>query len=74
VPTAPRGGPAVDLRSAFAPVASSVRVVTSALDHEPVGFTAVSVVSVSLDPPLLSFNIGRASSSLPVLARACSSS
>lgn len=70
MPTAPAGGPVVDLRRAFAPVASSVWVVTSSLDRSPVGFTAVSVVSVSLDPPLVSFNVGRASSSLPVLQRA----
>ncbi|WP_422739073.1 flavin reductase family protein [Micromonospora sp. WMMD729] len=34
------------------------------------GFTATSFTSVSLDPPLVSFCLGTASSSWPVLARA----
>ncbi|MBQ1047764.1 flavin reductase family protein [Micromonospora sp. C51] len=34
------------------------------------GFTATSFTSVSLDPPLVSFCLGHASSSWPVLARA----
>ncbi|MEV4489647.1 flavin reductase family protein [Micromonospora coxensis] len=34
------------------------------------GFTATSFTSVSLDPPLVSFCLGDASSSAPVLARA----
>lgn len=63
--------PAPDLRSVFRRAAASAWVVTSAGGHEvdPVGFTAISVASVSLEPPLLSFNIGRASSSLTTLAR-----
>lgn len=35
----------------------------------PVGFTANSVSSVSLDPPLVSFNISRSASSWPAVAR-----
>lgn len=60
-----------DLRSAFRRSAASTWVVTGAASPEraPVGFTAVSVVSVSLDPPLVSFNIARASSSLATLGR-----
>lgn len=70
MPAAVVGGLAVDLRRAFRPVASSVWVVTTALDGQPAGFTAISVSSVSLDPPLLSFNIGLTSSTLPTLQRA----
>ncbi|WP_380166521.1 flavin reductase family protein [Jannaschia sp. R86511] len=64
-----RGGPAVDLRRAFRLDASSVWVVTSAHEGSPVGFTAVSVASVSISPPLLSFNVSRTSSSLATLLR-----
>lgn len=62
-----RGGSSVDLRRAFRLDASSVWVVTSADAGSPVGFTAVSVVSVSLAPPILSFNVSRTSSSLDTL-------
>lgn len=64
-----RGGSSVDLRRAFRLDASSVWVVTSADAGTPVGFTAVSVVSVSLAPPILSFNVSRSSSSLDTLLR-----
>ncbi|MFC3689919.1 flavin reductase family protein [Aquipuribacter hungaricus] len=64
-----RGGSSVDLRRAFRLDASSVWVVTSADAGTPVGFTAVSVVSVSLAPPILSFNVSRTSSSLDTLLR-----
>ncbi len=64
-----RGGSPVDLRRAFRLDASSVWVVTSADAGTPVGFTAVSVVSVSLAPPILSFNVSRTSSSLDTLLR-----
>lgn len=67
MPPSLTGGPAVDLRRAFRPVASSVWVVTSAHGGIPVGFTAISVASVSLTPALLSFNVSRTSSSLPTL-------
>ena len=62
-----RGGAPVDLRRAFRLDASSVWVVTSADATSPVGFTAVSVASVSVAPPILSFNISRTSSSLATL-------
>ena len=64
-----RGGSPVDLRRAFRLDASSVWVVTSADAGTPVGFTAVSVVSVSLAPPIVSFNVSRTSSSLDTLLR-----
>lgn len=60
----------VDLPAAFRAVASSAWVITTAVEGRPVGFTAVSVVSVSLAPPLVSFNVSRTSSSLAaVLSR-----
>jgi flavin reductase (DIM6/NTAB) family NADH-FMN oxidoreductase RutF len=49
--------------------AASVVVVTAATDP-PVGFTATSFTSVSLHPPLVSFNLDRASSSWSALLRA----
>ncbi|PPK97636.1 flavin reductase (DIM6/NTAB) family NADH-FMN oxidoreductase RutF [Kineococcus xinjiangensis] len=55
------------LRAAFRRAASSVWVVTAASAGAPAGFTATSVASVSVDPPLLSFNVGRTSSSLATL-------
>ena len=67
IPT--RGGAPVDLRRAFRLDASSVWVVTSADAASPVGFTAVSVASVSATPPILSFNVSRTSSSLDTLLR-----
>lgn len=60
-----------DLRSAFRRAAASTWVVTGAraAHLDPVGFAAISVVSVSLSPPLVSFNIAKTSSSLAVLDR-----
>jgi flavin reductase (DIM6/NTAB) family NADH-FMN oxidoreductase RutF len=69
MPLAGAARPTTDLRSAFRSAASSVWVVTSAFASVPVGFTAISVVSVSTAPPVLSFNVGSASSSLPALTR-----
>ncbi|WP_392424056.1 flavin reductase family protein [Barrientosiimonas humi] len=57
-----RQGP-VDLRPAFRQAASSAWVITSSYAGQPVGFTAISVVSVSVDPPLVSFNLNLTSSS-----------
>lgn len=63
--------PTTDLRSAFRRAAASAWVVTGARSPglDPVGFTAISVVSVSLDPPIVSFNIAKSSSSLVTLGR-----
>lgn len=58
----------VDLRGAFRPAAASAWVVTATGPAGPVGFTAISVVSVSLEPPLVSFNVSRRSSSLSTIA------
>lgn len=71
VPGSPAANPAraVDLRAIFRPAAASTWVITAAGDSGPVGFTAISVVSVSLNPALVSFNIAKNSSSLVTLAR-----
>ncbi len=60
---------AADLRAAFGRAASSTWVVTASGERGPVGFTAISVVSVSLAPPLASFNIAKRSSSLATITR-----
>jgi flavin reductase (DIM6/NTAB) family NADH-FMN oxidoreductase RutF len=49
-------------RGLFRRHASGVAVIT-ATGHGPVGFTATSLVALSLEPPLLSFNLSRTSSS-----------
>lgn len=59
----------IDLRHTFGQVAASTWVVTASGTTGPVGFTAVSVASVSLDPPLLSFNVDKASVSLVTIAQ-----
>lgn len=57
-------------RSVFRRHPAGVTVVTLGSPSGPVGFTATSVVSVSMDPPLLSFAIAQTSSSLAALSRA----
>jgi flavin reductase (DIM6/NTAB) family NADH-FMN oxidoreductase RutF len=49
--------------------AASVAIITVNAD-QPVGFTATSFASVSADPPLVSFNLDRGSSSWPAVATA----
>ena len=56
-----------DFRRAFRQAAASVWVVTSSQGEKPVGFTAISIVSVSVAPPMLSFNVSKTSSSLAAL-------
>ncbi|MFC4603805.1 flavin reductase family protein [Rhodococcus kronopolitis] len=46
---------------------AGVVIVTLDADTGPVGFTATSFASLSLDPPLVSFNIAEASSSMAAL-------
>ncbi|WP_229401737.1 flavin reductase family protein [Micromonospora okii] len=72
-PTDPQPEPAVDadsasLRAILRHQASTVTVVT-APGSPPVGFTATSFTSVSLDPPIVSFCLNLASSSWPTVAR-----
>ncbi|BEI89945.1 uncharacterized protein CcaverHIS019_0300150 [Cutaneotrichosporon cavernicola] len=57
------------LRTAFRNAATSVWVITSSHAGHPVGFTAITVNSVCVDPPMVSFNVGRTSSSLDTLSR-----
>ncbi|MCE4946610.1 flavin reductase family protein [Streptomyces noursei] len=57
------------LRSVFRQHAAGVAVIT-AFGDKPVGFTATSLNSVSLDPPLVSFGIGTSNSCWPVIAQA----
>lgn len=56
-----------DLRGAFRQAIASTWVVTSACERKPVGFTAISVISVSIDPPIVSFNLSKTSSSRPTI-------
>ncbi|MCG7527571.1 flavin reductase family protein [Streptomyces sp. OfavH-34-F] len=58
------------LRSVFRQHAAGVAVITAADGERPVGFTATSLNSVAADPPLISFGVGTASSSWPVIATA----
>lgn len=57
-------------RSVFRRHAAGVAVVTAASPAGPAGFTATSLVSVSVDPPLLSFGISSGASSWPAVSRA----
>ncbi len=56
------------LKTAFRSHASGVAIITShdSADN-PIGFTATSVTSLGSNPPLVSFNIARGSSSYPEL-------
>src|SRR5262245_25602338 len=58
------------LRSVFRQHAAGVAVITAQGSDGPVGFTATSLNSVALDPPLVSFGIGTSNSCWPVLAEA----
>ncbi|MCT9930334.1 flavin reductase family protein [Planotetraspora sp. A-T 1434] len=61
------GGAGDVFLSAFRRHAAGVAVVTALSKGGPVGFTATSVASVSLDPPLLSFGISVGASSWPAI-------
>jgi len=54
-------------RSVFRRHAAGVVVITADAGHGPAGFTATSLVSVSLLPPLVSFSIATTASSWPTL-------
>jgi flavin reductase (DIM6/NTAB) family NADH-FMN oxidoreductase RutF len=51
---------------------AGVVIITLMSDAGPVGFTATSFASLSLDPPLVSFNITHTSSSIAALRNASS--
>ncbi|WP_328886261.1 flavin reductase family protein [Streptomyces sp. NBC_00316] len=57
-------------RQAFRRYPAGVVVVTADAGHGPVGFTATSLASLSLDPPLVSFGIGTTTSTWPHIERA----
>ncbi|GAB3474118.1 flavin reductase family protein [Nocardiopsis coralliicola] len=72
-PHSPAAPPAVDadtFRSALAAHAAGVVAVTAADDGGPVGLTATSFTSLSLDPPLVAFAIAATSTTWPRLRRA----
>lgn len=56
-------------RSVFRRAAYPTWIITGSTDEGPVGFTATSVVSVSMEPPLVSFNLSRTSSSIGAIRR-----
>lgn len=60
------------LRQAFGSFATGVTIVTTTDSQgQPVGLTANSFTSVSLEPPLVLFCLDRNSSSLPRFQRSC---
>lgn len=58
---------AQDFRAALAQHAAGVVIVTARPEGVPVGLTATSFSSVSLDPPLVSFSVDRSSTTWPWL-------
>ncbi|CAN5225889.1 flavin reductase family protein [soil metagenome] len=56
-----------EFRSAFRNHAGGVAVITADAGSGPVGLTATSVISVSLDPPLVVFSVSELSSSTPTI-------
>ncbi|SDB80002.1 NADH-FMN oxidoreductase RutF, flavin reductase (DIM6/NTAB) family [Raineyella antarctica] len=61
---------AEDFRAVFRRHAGGVAVVTALGPDGPVGFTATSVASVSVDPPYLAFSVNASSSSRAIVAAA----
>ncbi|MDX2731754.1 flavin reductase family protein, partial [Streptomyces sp. PA03-2a] len=57
-------------KQAFRRYPAGVVVITADAGHGPIGFTATSLASLSLDPPLVSFGIGTTTSSWPHIERA----
>ncbi len=71
VPAIPEPAVAPELyRSVFRLHAGGVAAITADAGNGPVGFTATSVVSVSLNPPMVSFSLSNESSSFSVVDRA----
>jgi flavin reductase (DIM6/NTAB) family NADH-FMN oxidoreductase RutF len=58
------------MRSAMSAFPTGVVLLAAKVDGTPVGMLANSFTSVSLDPPLVSINIARTSSTWPMLRRA----
>ena len=58
-----------DFRAAMRQLASGVSVVTAGTREDRSGFTATSVVSLSVDPPRLLVSVNSGSSTWPLIAR-----
>ncbi|MFG2793362.1 flavin reductase family protein [Streptomyces sp. NPDC048419] len=69
IPPIGKAASSEQLRSVFRQHAAGVAVITAQGD-EPVGFTATSLNSVSLDPPMISFGIATSNACWPVIAEA----
>lgn len=67
IPEDPIGITADQYRAAMRRYPAGVTIVTLDSQAGPVGFTATSFASISLDPPLVSFNIAHNSSSIKAL-------
>ncbi|MFJ1458660.1 flavin reductase family protein [Nocardia wallacei] len=70
VPDDLSGITASQYRSAMRHYPAGVTIVTLDSATRPVGFTATSFASLSLDPPLISFNIAHTSSSIDAMLAA----
>ena len=57
-------------RAVFRRFAAGVAVVTADAGHGPIGFTATSLASISLDPPLVSFAVSNGGASWRTIAAA----
>ncbi|KGC17313.1 flavin-dependent monooxygenase, reductase subunit [Burkholderia gladioli] len=57
-------------REALGHYASGITVIASHVDSEPIGFTCQSFHSVSMSPPLVSFNVMSNSASYPKIRQA----
>ena len=66
---APEAVTADVFRSVFRDHAARVVVVTATGDPAPAGFTATSLASVSLDPPMVSFAVARTASAWQTVSR-----
>ncbi|MCX5360233.1 flavin reductase family protein [Streptomyces sp. NBC_00124] len=62
-------GPAL-LRSVAGRFPTGVTVITTSTSTGPAGFTCQSFTSLSLDPPLISFNVSRSSDTWPLVREA----
>ncbi|WP_024800948.1 flavin reductase family protein [Nocardia sp. BMG51109] len=69
-PDDPSGITASRYRAAMRRYPAGVTIVTLGSETGPIGFTATSFASLSLDPPLISFNIAHTSSSIEAMLAA----
>lgn len=70
VPDDLSGITAAQYRGAMRHYPAGVTIVTLNSEARPVGFTATSFASLSLEPPLISFNIAHTSSSIDAMLQA----